>query len=109
MLTSITRHAICAALILQCACRALPPEAGSRLQLLSSQPLQLAAGCETSSSVVVDFVIDASGSTGDISVPAAPPCLQQALRTWVASFKYAPLPTSTPSSVEWLLVTAPRS
>lgn len=97
-----------AALLLLSACRTLPPAPAAPLELLSSAPLQLGAGCMGSSSVAIDFVIDASGSTSDIAVPDAPVCLQQALRAWVASFKYAPLPADTPSRIEWVLVTAPK-
>jgi hypothetical protein len=107
--TSAQRLAIAATLFVLGACRTLPPPPPIPLQLLSSQPLLLAADCEASASIVVDFMIDASGSTSNIAVPAAPACLQQALRAWVASFKYVPLPDAKASHIEWLLVKAPRS
>jgi hypothetical protein len=96
------------ALLLLGACRTLPPVPPIGLQLISSAPLQLSANCVASESVVVDFVIEAGGSTSNIAIPAASACLQEALRAWVASFEYAPLPAATPSSIEWVLVTAPK-
>lgn len=90
------------------ACRSLPQIPPNPLQLLSSQPLQLPAECVATQSIVIEFVIDTDGSPSKIAIAPAPACLQQALRTWVASFKYAPLPAALPTRVEWLLVTAPK-
>lgn len=50
--------------------------------LLSLQPLQLARDCVGTHSVAIDFVIEGSGHAGNIAIPPAPPCLQQALRDW---------------------------
>jgi hypothetical protein len=76
-------------MVLIAACRSLPI-APSPLQLLSSEPLQLPTECIATQSIVIDFVIETNGSTGNIAIRQAPACLQQALRAWVASFKYAP-------------------
>jgi len=76
------------------------------LELTSSSPLQLEAGCQPSGSVIVEFTVQPDGVTSGIRTAAAPDCLQAALTTWVASFRYAPPGSSIPASVEWLLVTA---
>ncbi len=106
--------------ILLSACHGLPPAGTAASKspapvipdkprlLLSSQPLQLARDCVSTQSVAIDFVIDGNGHTSNIEIPPAPACLQQALRDWVSSFKYVPRATAESSSVEWLLVTAPR-
>ena len=49
-----------------------------------------------------------TGSLGAITPPDAPACLQAALKSWVASFRYAPLAQTQPLTTDWMLVTAPR-
>lgn len=105
---TVQRSMFIAALLPLAACHTLQLEPRVPLRLLSAAPLQLAEGCTASGSISVDFVIEPSGATRDIAIPAAPQCLQRALRDWVGSFQYAPLPAALPSSVEWLLVTAPK-
>lgn len=89
----------------------LPPTRPSHaapLQLIGSAALDVPESCETTGSVVVDFVVLENGATGDIRPAAASECLQQALTAWVASFRYAPVGERTQASVEWLLVEAKK-
>jgi hypothetical protein len=83
----------------------LPPPP---LRLIDSQPLVLAADCDASGSFVVEFKVLPNGRTDQIRAPAAPACVQQAMSAWVGSFRYAPPPTGTTASIEWMLVSARR-
>ena len=78
------------------------------LKLVESRPLAMAADCEASGSYFVGFTVLSDGRTADIEAPAGPPCVQQALSSWVSSFKYAPPGRQTPAGVEWMMVTARR-
>jgi hypothetical protein len=89
------------------ACQSLPsagPPPSPPLQMVRSGELALPASCEASGSVVVAYTVYEDGQTGNIDVPAAPPCVQQALTQWVTSFKYSPQSTQVPATIEWLLV-----
>jgi hypothetical protein len=81
----------------------LPPPP---LRLIDSQPLVLAEDCNASGSFIVEFNVLRNGRTDQIRAPAAPACVQQAMTAWVASFRYAPPPTETTGSIEWMLVSA---
>jgi len=78
------------------------------LELIRSGALEVPDACRAPGSVIVDFTVLENGQTSGISPAAAPPCLQQALTAWVASFRYAPVAAQTRTSVEWLLVEAKR-
>ena len=82
------------------------PVAPAPLQMIRSSELTLPPACESSGSVVVVYTVYEDGQTGDIDVPAAPKCVQQALTQWVASFRYSPQATQVPATIEWLLVEA---
>jgi len=100
----------CAAIIgaSLCACQGLPPAKAPAppLTMVRSGDFTLPSSCEAGGSVVVDYTVYEDGQTGNINVPSAPPCLQQALTQWVASFRYTPQSARVPASIEWLLVTA---
>ncbi|HEY6644237.1 hypothetical protein [Povalibacter sp.] len=83
----------------------VPP---SPLRLLESRALELPDSCQPQGSVVVDFIVLASGQTDAIRPAAAPECVQQALTAWVASFRYSPIGATFPATVEWLLVEAKK-
>jgi hypothetical protein len=78
------------------------------LQLIDSAPLTLSDDCRPRGSYVVGFTVDMQGRTTDIAPPDGPSCLRAALAAWAASFRFVPPTVPTPSSLEWLLVTAPR-
>lgn len=92
-------------------CQLAPPAPDvppSSLQLMESQPLALAPGCEASGSVFVEFMVRMDGTTDALKVSPAPACLRDALTAWVSSFRYLPPTADTPAGVEWLLVSARR-
>ena len=80
----------------------------SSLQLMESQPLVLAPGCESRGSVFVEFMVRMDGTTDTLKVSQAPDCVRDALTAWVSSFRYLPPTADTPAGVEWLLVSARR-
>lgn len=84
--------------------RPIPPAP----QLLAAAPLQLPDDCAVSGSFVVQFAVHENGETGNIQPPPAASCVQTALTSWVASFRYVPQPGETLMSVEWLMVTAKK-
>ena len=49
-----------------------------------------------------------TGSLGAITPPDAPACLQAALASWVATFRYAPVAEAEPVTADWMLVTGRR-
>jgi hypothetical protein len=101
-----------AVLTLLAGCQVTPPASQApqapALQLIDSQPLVLAPGCEARGSVFVQFLVRTDGRTDALQMPPTTPCVRDALTAWVGSFRYAPIPAATPSGVEWVLVTARR-
>ncbi len=98
-----------AALTLLAACQLTPPAAvPPSLQLMESQPLVLAPGCEASGSVSVEFTVRMDGTTDGLKLSPAPECVREALTAWVSSFRYLPPAADIPTGVEWLLVSARR-
>lgn len=105
------RSCVVALLAALAGCQVTPPTpqpAPPSLQLVASQPLVLAPGCDVSGSLFVEFTVRADGSTGSLKVPAAPECVRDALTTWVSSFRYLPPAADVPTGLEWLLVSARR-
>ena len=100
-----------AALVVLAGCQVTPPApqpATPDLQLVASEPLVLAPGCDVSGSVFIQFTVRTDGSTDSLKLPAAPACVREALTGWVSSFRYLPPAAEVPTGVEWLLVTARR-
>jgi hypothetical protein len=99
-----------AALTLLAACKLTPPApvASPSLQLMESQPLILAPGCEASGSVMVEFIVRMDGRTDALKLSPAPECVREALTAWVNSFRYLPPAADVPTGVEWVLVSARR-
>lgn len=85
-----------------------PPEPTSLLQLIASEPLVLAPGCDMTGSVFVAFTVRRDGSTDALKLPSTPACVREALTAWVSSFRYLPPPAEIPTGVEWLMVSARR-
>jgi hypothetical protein len=99
------------ALAVLAGCQLAPPAQQappSSLQLMESQPLALAPGCEASGSVFVEFMVRMDGTTDSLKVSQAPACVRDALTAWVSSFRYLPPTADTPAGVEWLLIAARR-
>jgi hypothetical protein len=105
------RSLLVVALALVAGCQVSPPAprpAPPSLQLVSSEPLVLAPGCDVTGSVFVKFTVRMDGSTDSLALPAAPACVREALTAWVSSFRYLPPSADVPTGVEWLLVSARR-
>ena len=83
-----------------------PPE----LVLLDAARLELPAGCEPDGGRVYRtlFVVRPDGRVEDAIAEADGGCIGEALRQWVATFRYQPLGRPVPSTVDWLGVTARR-
>ena len=98
------------ALTLLAGCQLTPPApvAPPSLQLMESQPLVLAPGCDASGSVRVEFIVRMDGSTDALKLSPAPECVREALTAWVSSFRYLPPAADIPTGVEWMLVSARR-
>jgi hypothetical protein len=98
-----------AALTLLAGCQLTPPApVPPSLQLMESQPLVLAPGCEASGSVSVEFTVRMDGTPDRLKLSPAPECVREALTAWVSSFRYLPPAADIPTGVEWLLVSARR-
>lgn len=97
------------ALTLLAGCQLTPPApVAPSLQLMESQPLVLAPGCDASGSVRVEFIVRMDGSTDELKLSPAPECVREALTAWVSSFRYLPPAADIPTGVEWLMVSAHR-
>jgi hypothetical protein len=104
-----TRLLAFAALTLLAGCQLTPPApVQPSLQLMESQPLVLAPGCEASGSVSVEFTVRMDGTTDRLKFSPAPDCVREALTAWVSSFRYLPPAADVPTGVEWLIVSARR-
>jgi hypothetical protein len=104
-----TRSCALVALTLLAGCQLTPPApVAPALQLMESQPLVLAPGCEASGSVSVEFTVRMDGTTDALKLSPAPECVREALMAWVTSFRYLPPAADIPTGVEWLLVSARR-
>ena len=104
-----TRSIAIVALTLLAGCQVTPPApVAPEPQLMESQPLVLAPGCEATGSVVVQFIVRMDGSTDALRLSSAPECVRAALTAWVSSFRYLPPAADIPTGVEWMLVSAHR-
>jgi len=105
------------ALVLAAACqpmvRPVAPSPEPPARLLDAGRLELPTDCVVSPGRTyrMSYTVGTDGRTGSlgaITPPDAPACLQAALKSWVASFRYAPLAQTQPLTTDWMLVTAPR-
>lgn len=89
--------------------RAPEPPPPAPLELLSAAPLELPQGCEPA--VVVyrtEYVVETDGRVTGARSESGDGCVQQALRSWVSSFRYAPVEAPMAVVIDWLAVTASR-
>ena len=115
---SVGGATILSVLVLAAACEPLTrPEAPAAVPppttLLDAGSLTLPTGCTVPAGQPyrVSYVVDAAGRAGkpdDISPPDAPTCLKDALRNWIATFRYAPVSEAERLTADWMLVTARR-
>jgi len=81
------------------------------LQLLGAAELAIPRGCDATSGAVyrTHFNVQPDGRVSDAASESGDGCVQQALRTWVTTFNYAPLHEATPVAFDWMIVTAARN
>jgi hypothetical protein len=88
-----------------------PAPPATDLQLLGAAELAIPHGCEPRPGSVyrTQFNVQPDGRVTDATSESDNGCVQQALRTWVTTFSYAPLREVTPVAFDWMIVTAARS
>ena len=88
-----------------------PRSASPELQLLGAAELAIPRGCEATPGAVYRtyFKVQPDGRVSDAASESGNGCVQQALRTWVTTFSYAPLREATPVAFDWMIVTAARN
>ena len=81
------------------------------LQLRNAADLAMPRGCEATPGAIyrTHFNVQLDGRVSDVASESGDGCVQQALRTWVTTFSYAPLRETTPVAFDWMVVTATRS
>ena len=95
-------------------CASVAPPVGAPppapLQLLSAGPLELPAECQAAHGKVyrMNFIVETDGRVTGARAESGDGCVQEALRSWVSSFRYAPVRAAMPAVLDWLEVTASR-
>ena len=81
-----------------------PPE----LQLLDAGALEMPPDCEPARGVVyrTGFVVLPDGRVEAVASGSDSGCVQEALRQWVATFRYRPV--GQPTVLDWVVVTGTR-
>jgi hypothetical protein len=89
----------------------VPARPAPELQLLGADELAMPRGCEATPGAIyrTQFNVQPDGRVSDAVSESGDGCVQQALRTWVTTFSYAPLRETTPVAFDWMVVTATRS
>jgi hypothetical protein len=87
---------------------ASPP--APELQLLESGTLEIPPGCEPARGAVyrTAFVVQPDGRVDAVASESGSGCVQDALRQWVATFRYRPVDDPTATVLDWMIVTATR-
>ena len=80
------------------------------LQLLDAGTLAIPPGCEPAPGAVyrTAFVVQPDGQVAGVASESGPGCVQEALRQWVATFRYRPVDQPTAAVLDWMNVTAAR-
>ena len=80
------------------------------LQLLEAGTLEIPPGCEPAGGAVyrTAFVVQPDGRVGAVAAESGEGCVQEALRQWVATFRYRPVDAPTAAVLDWMNVTAAR-
>lgn len=87
-----------------------PAPPAPELQLLGADELAMPRGCDATPGAVyrTHFNVQPDGRVSDAASESGDGCVQQALRTWVTTFSYAPLRETMPVAFDWMVVTAAR-
>ena len=85
-----------------------PPDA--ELQLLEAGALEIPPGCEPARGAVyrTAFLVQPDGRVDSVASESGSGCVQEALRQWVATFRYRPVAEPTAAVLDWMGVTAAR-
>jgi hypothetical protein len=85
-----------------------PP--ASELQLLAAGMLEIPPGCEPVRGAVyrTAYVVQPDGRVAAIASESGSGCVQEALRQWVATFRYRPVDEPTATVLDWMGVVAAR-
>lgn len=100
-----------AAPLLIAGCAGAPPERPEPpppvLELQSVGTLEIGAECRLASGQVVrvDYAVRADGQVETPRASGGSECLGAGLERWVASFRYAPIPATVATTLEWMPVT----
>jgi len=88
-----------------------PAPPAPELQLIGAAELIMPRGCVATPGAMyrTHFNVQPDGRVSDAAAGSGEGCVQQALRTWVTTFSYAPLRETTPVAFDWMVVTAARS
>jgi hypothetical protein len=103
---------LCVALVTGCVTTVrAPAPTASPLQLLGTAELAIPHDCEVTPGAMyrTNFNVQSDGRVSDAVSASGDGCVQQALRSWVATFSYAPLPESTAVAFDWMMVSAARN
>jgi hypothetical protein len=107
---SLRSFALAAALVLLGACAgappAMPPVPPPPLALQSTAELQIPAGCAVPAAEIVrvDYQVTAEGRVAAPRATGRDDCIAAELERWVGSFRYAPPPSATVATLEWVAV-----
>lgn len=87
---------------------ATPP--APELQLLEAGTLAIPPGCEPAPGAVyrTAYVVLPDGRVDAVASESGSDCVQEALRQWVATFRYRPVDEPTAAVLDWMNVTAAR-
>jgi hypothetical protein len=85
-----------------------PPDA--ELQLLETGTLEMPPGCEPARGAVyrTAFLVQPDGRVDAVASESGSGCVQEALRQWVATFRYRPVAQPTTAVLDWMGVSAAR-
>ena len=80
------------------------------LELLDAGPLVLPSDCEPARGKVyrTGYIVRADGSVAGTAAQSGSGCIEEALRQWVATFRYRPPGVAMETVIDWLAVTASR-
>lgn len=104
--------ALAAGLLLAgCASTPVTSPPAPELQLLEAGALEIPPGCEPTRGAVyrTAFIVQPDGRVEAVAAESGTGCVQEALRQWVATFRYQPVDEPTAAVLDWMGVTATRA
>jgi outer membrane murein-binding lipoprotein Lpp len=80
------------------------------LQLLEAGALEIPSDCEPARGTVyrTAFLVQPDGRVDAVASESGSGCVQEALRQWVATFRYRPVAEPTAAVLDWMGVSAAR-